>query len=93
MTIKKIAGIAVLVPALLMASPALAQTTTKSTSTDMWTGATTGTTTTPGVPNTGAGGDAAVTLLILASAALLVIAGAAYLRQRLADDRGERVEG
>lgn len=59
--------------ALLLAAPALAQT-----------GTTTGTmgTTTPGVPNTGAGGDMTTTLVVLAVAALMVIVGAVYLARR-----------
>ena len=48
--------------------------------------AATGTTgTTPGVPNTGAGGDAAGNLAILGASALVAIGGAAYLaRQKYA---------
>lgn len=40
------------------------------------------TTTTPGTPNTGMGGEAAVNVLLLGSSALLAIAGAGYLMRR-----------
>lgn len=85
-----ITGATVLGTVLLVASPllTLAQTTSTSiygTSTTGTTSTTTRSTTTPGIPNTGAGGDAGTTMLILASSALLAIAGAAYLRQRFAD--------
>ena len=39
-------------------------------------------TTTPGVPNTGAGGNAAQNLLLITSSALLALSGGMYLLQR-----------
>ncbi|HVV39348.1 MAG TPA: hypothetical protein VHD31_03440 [Candidatus Paceibacterota bacterium] len=41
-------------------------------------------TTTPGVPNTGAGGDTILNLVILAIAAVVVAAGVAFLSSRWA---------
>jgi len=37
------------------------------------------TTTTPGVPNTGAGGDAMINILLLGVAAVVMVAGIVYL--------------
>ncbi len=56
---------------LLVAAPAYGQTTT----------------TTPGTPNTGMGGEAAVNVLLLATSALVAIAGAGYLVRRKAHSR------
>lgn len=55
--------------AVLGASAALAQTSTT----------TMGTTTTPGVPNTGAGGDLLTNVLLLGISAAAVVAGIVYL--------------
>lgn len=44
---------------------------------------TTATTTTPGVPNTGEGGDMAVNILLLGTSGLLAIGGSAYLSRKL----------
>ncbi|MGH7141604.1 MAG: hypothetical protein ACREGH_03165 [Minisyncoccia bacterium] len=46
------------------------------------TGATTGRTGTPGVPNTGAGGDAAMNLALLVVSGFAAVAAAAYLARR-----------
>lgn len=42
----------------------------------------TSTTTVPGVPNTGAGGDAALNMLVLFASGTLAIGGAAYITRR-----------
>jgi hypothetical protein len=40
-------------------------------------------TTTPGTPNTGAGGEAAANVLILAASALAIVGGTSYLARRV----------
>lgn len=79
---KRIAGTVAILSVLALAGPALAQTTTGTTypSSSSTTG-TTGimTSTTPGAPNTGAGGDTTQNLLLLGISGLVVVAGGAYL--------------
>lgn len=62
---------------LTLAGAAGAQTTTSGTSS-----ATTTATTTPGVPNTGLGGDPMVTGLLLAASLFIALGGALYLYMR-----------
>jgi hypothetical protein len=75
--INKHLGMIIAIPAialsLLLAGSVHAQTSTTTT------GDTIGTTTTPGTPNTGAGGYAAVNELVLAGAAIAAGAGLVYL--------------
>jgi hypothetical protein len=47
---------------------------------------TSGAVTTPGTPNTGAGGDAVTNWLILATTGIVVIGGVAYLMRRPQSD-------
>lgn len=67
--------------ALTLAGAAGAQITTLPTSTATRT-ATTTATSTPGVPNTGLGGDAMFTGIVLAASLLLALGGALYLYYR-----------
>jgi|GEM_PF-4632577 len=69
---------AAIAPLLTMGAVALAQTTTTATTT---TGGATATTT-PGTPNTGVGGDVAMTLLVLGASALIAVVGTLYLTRR-----------
>lgn len=68
MNAKKIVGTLALT-SLLMAGAVSAQTTPEAT-------------TTPGVPDTGAGGTAATNVLLLGAAAAVALAGGAYLTRR-----------
>jgi len=68
---KKIVSAFVLALALLSGGVAYAQTDASSTIT-----------TTPGVPNTGAGGDTTTNLAVLGASALIAIAGGAYLLRK-----------
>ena len=74
-SIKKIISIASLT--LLLAAGHMAYAQTGTTTPSPTPGAVTPTT--PGVPNTGAGGNAGLNLLLLSSSALLAAAGAGYL--------------
>jgi hypothetical protein len=82
-TIQKAAKISLAtVLAWMVAGIASAQTTT----TDIITSTTTGTigTTTPGIPNTGVGGDVVTNVLLLAASAAIALIGLAYLSSRWA---------
>jgi len=73
---KKLAA-AITTAALLFGAPvAFAQTTTTTGTTD------TTVTSTPGAPNTGAGGDATANVLLLGISGLVVVAGGAYFARR-----------
>lgn len=90
---KKILGTAAVLSLLALAGPALAQTATGASSTlyggtTSATGASgTMTSTTPGAPNTGAGGDTTQNLVLLGLSGLVVVAGGAYLARKGATAR------
>ncbi len=65
---KKLVGAAVIGAMLFLGGTAFAQTTTS--------------TTTPGVPNTGVGGDAATNLLVLGTSLAVLVVGGAYLGRK-----------
>jgi len=62
---------------LLLTGGAIASAQTSTTTTD-----TSGTVTTPGTPNTGAGGDSTMNWLILGATGLAVLGGVGYLARR-----------
>jgi len=83
MSIKKHIAIALTAIAFLTTGAiASAQTTDTSGTASTTTTGTENTTATPGVPNTGAGGDAATNWAILAVTGIVVIGGVAYLMRK-----------
>jgi hypothetical protein len=84
MRIGKFAGSMAVASALLLSGAGLvsAQTYTTGSVTPATATGTNATGTTPGVPNTGAGGDVATNLALLGASAVIVVGGAAYLARK-----------